>query len=83
MRYQLFISKKLFCIDCLLSAVMGLINVCVYLKFIYLEDAEAKEVMESVIGCLIMTISGLASCSLILNLLISFEKSEYIKYSDV
>ena len=37
-RYDLFINKKLFCIDWLLSATMALLNLTLYLKFVYLEE---------------------------------------------
>ena len=35
-KYDLFISKKLFCIDWLMSFTLGLMNLCFYVKFVVL-----------------------------------------------
>ena len=37
-KHGLFISKKLFCIECMMSAVMALLNLCLSIKLLYLPE---------------------------------------------
>ena len=39
---EIFVTKTIFCIDFLIVGAMCLINFCIYLKFVYLEDSQSK-----------------------------------------
>ena len=77
-KYDLFANKKLFCIDWLIAAVMALLNLCFYLKFLYLgEDLEAELLLEKIIQCMIFMGFGLALISTLINLLLGLSSPTY------
>ena len=78
LKYDLFINKKLFCIDSLLTATMSLLNLCCYLKFLYLSGNEAaRQVLEQIISTLVKFILVLMFLSFIINCLCALETPKY------
>ena len=72
--YDLFINKKQLCINFLVTGAMALLNLCLYIKYLYLSDEEeGRELMEGIIKTLILFILLMTAFSFVINFVSALE----------